>query len=200
MTNIRSLVLALLLSVGLAVPYARADVVFSFALTSFSGASPIVPQPSVSFTVSTDGGNFGTDQNAAFDGFGPAQTPLDLTGTGIDTFAFQANNGPVFGPSWFMSSPNNGEFFTPGWSVTLHGTPTNIQGGLSYSGEFYDFSLFIAADGTVTGTYVSDAPFSGCDVNPECTFTGTMTAAEPTSLALLAVGVVGMLALSRRPR
>jgi hypothetical protein len=225
MTNIRSLVIALLLSVGLAVPHARADVFYSFVQTSFLGTCgfntpPCVPVPTpilsvtIEVTDSAAANGFMTFQSAMFNNLTlQPEVPLDLAGTGIVRIAVQVTGGSALfflqsGPgggsfsSGALSPPTTG-YFDPGWDVRLIGGPAGFSElSIDYFGMFDDLTFGMSLNGTASGTFVTDAPVNGCHDNPGCSFAGVMTVStpEPASMGLLTVGVIGMLALSRRRR
>ena len=196
--NIRFLVIALLLSVGLAVPQARADVIYQFVQTSSAAPGTVA-----SITVVGD--------NSFAFVYGTSEVPppppfsfVPLGGPGFISlnFTFSGPNGSLsFSNSSFPASFCSQLFLgsCTEWTVNISG-----GGGFAfYNDTFSDFSFQLGGpNGLSTGHFNTDNPIGGpCNRTGACQFTGVWELVpEPASVALLTVGMVGMLVLSRRSR
>jgi hypothetical protein len=210
--GMRSLTLALLLAGGLTAP-ASADVIYSFVQTSFVGNCGIEFRDC--FPPTVIGLDITVTDAAARNGFTvstwQAQGPLDLSAFGVEQIVFSANgNFAIPNPFVTLATPTTnlpggGVFpdqqLVPGWDISLTGDLTSIDGTVRFTGGAPGWGWSVIQfgfnpNGTQGGVGSTDvvgcSAYSGCGVTGYMTVTDTDAVPEPSSLALLAVGLAGL--------
>ena len=214
--------LAALVALPLAANSASAAVIYSFhqiGPTEARGSWPGMDGPA--FEVITVGSliladsivgsaySLSADADLLFPGTPPVPPPTGLLDMLFATF----NRGTLLmGDLLRFLTPTP----APGlghYSLALQGTPDSIfpTGSVRYNDSASDARLDFAADGSVTGSYNTDAG-GPCSVTGACSFAGLLTAtripdtqrpiaiSEPMSLALFGLGIAGLASVSRRRR